>query len=105
MKTFALFLVLGTAAVADDWPQFRGATGLGTTPEKNLPLTWGGEKGENIAWKSPLVGEGHASPIVWKDRVYITTVRWAEGKPDPAVIPDHHVLCYGAADGKMMWDT
>lgn len=105
MKALTALLFLAAAAQADDWPQFRGPSGLGTTSEKNLPLTWGGEKGENIAWKSPLVGEGHASPIVWKDRVYITTVRWADGKPDPAVIPDHHVLCYGAADGKLLWDT
>jgi outer membrane protein assembly factor BamB len=105
MRALTALLFLAAAAQADDWPQFRGPSGLGTTSEKNLPLTWGGEKGENIAWKSPLVGEGHASPIVWKDRVYITTVRWADGKPDPAVIPDHHVLCYGAADGKLLWDT
>ena len=105
MKTFAFFLILATTATADDWPQFRGPTGLGITPEKNLPLTWDGGKGENILWKSPLVGEGHASPIVWKDRVYITTVRWPGGKPEAAVMPEHHVLCYGAADGKLLWDT
>src|SRR5262245_4414180 len=115
MRTLAFFLILasaapadlssGASAVEDDWPQFRGPTGLGTTPEKNLPQTWGGEKGENVLWKSPLVGEGHASPIVWKDRVYITTVRWAAGKADPAVMPEHHVLCYSAADGKLVWDT
>ena len=52
----------------DNWPQFRGPTGLGYTDEKNLPLTWGGQNGENVRWKSPLVGEGHASPIVWGDR-------------------------------------
>ena len=105
MRTLAFLLVVGSTALADEWPQFRGPTGLGATAEKNLPVTWGGEKSENILWKSPLVGEGHASPIVWKDRVYISTVRWAGGKPDPAVMPEHHVLCYGAADGKLLWDT
>lgn len=98
---------LAAAAVvrADDWPQFRGPTGVGYTPEKNLPLTWGGEKSENVAWKSPLVGEGHASPIVWGDRVFISTVRWPGGKADPKTMPEHHVLCYRAADGKLVWDT
>ena len=105
MRTLSLLLILVSAAQADDWPQFRGTTGLGVTPDKNLPLTWGGEKSENVLWKSPLVGEGHASPIVWRDRVYISTVRWPGGKPDPAVMPEHHVLCYGAADGKLLWDT
>jgi len=105
MRSLLLLLLLAATASADDWPQFRGATGLSTTPEKNLPLTWDAAKGENILWKTPLVGEGHASPIVWKDRVYLSTVRWSGGKPDPAVIPEHHVLCFGAADGKLVWDT
>ena len=102
----AVVLALGIAAWGDDeWPQFRGPTGLGTTPEKNLPLKWGGDQGENIAWKAPLSGEGHASPIVWGGKVIVCTVRWAGGKPDPAVIPEHHVACYSAADGKPLWDT
>ena len=101
----AILAVLGSAAQAEEWPQFRGPTGMGVTADKTLPVQWGGEKGENVAWKAPFVGEGHASPVVWGDRVFITTVRWAGGKPDPAVIPEHHVLCYQASDGKLLWDT
>lgn len=98
-------LLASVAAQADDWPQFRGPTGLGYSKEKNLPLKWGGEKGENVAWKSPLIGEGHASPVVWGDRVFVCTVRWAGGKQDASVIPEHHVVCYQATDGKQLWDT
>jgi outer membrane protein assembly factor BamB len=104
----AVFLVVLAAtarAQEGDWPQFRGPTGLGLTPEKNLPLTWGGEKGENIAWKSPLVGEGHASPVITGNRLLICTVRWPGGKSDPKVMPEHHVLCYQTTDGKLAWDT
>ncbi len=96
-----VFLVAG-AVRADDWPQFRGPSGLGYTTEKNLPVTWGSE---NVLWKAPLVGEGHASPIVWGERLFITTVRWPDGKQDPKVIPEHHVLCYSTPDGKLLWDT
>jgi outer membrane protein assembly factor BamB len=92
-------------AAADDWPQFRGPTGLGYTTEKDLPVRWDAAKGENILWKVPLVGEGHASPIVVRGRVYLTTVRWPGGKQDPAVMPEHHVLCWNAADGRLLWDT
>jgi len=98
-------LLLSGTALADNWPQFRGPTGLGYTPEKYLPVRWGGEKAENVLWKAPLVGEGHASPIVWEDRLFITTVRWPGGKPDPAVVPEHHVLCYQTKDGKPLWDA
>ena len=45
------------------WPQFRGPTGLGLAASTHLPLTWGGPKGENILWQSPLKGQGHASPM------------------------------------------
>jgi len=94
-----------TWAQDEDWPQFRGPTGLGATSERNLPLTWGGEKAENVAWKTPLVGEGHASPIVSGSRVFVCTVRWPGGKLDAAVVPEHHVLAYRATDGKLLWDT
>ena len=100
-------LVLGWAAVseADNWPQFRGPTGLGYTTEKNLPVAWGGENEENLAWKAPLVGQGHASPIIWGDRVFVCTAHWPEtGRRREEVIPEHHVLCYSTADGKLLWD-
>lgn len=60
----------------DNWPQFRGPTGLGTTEEKDLPLKWGGPRRENVLWQSSLVGQGHASPVVWGDSVFVCTVRW-----------------------------
>jgi outer membrane protein assembly factor BamB len=91
---------------AENWPQFRGPTGLGMTQEKELPLSWGAAGGEGVLWKAPLVGEGHASPIVWGDRVFVTTARWpADVKERKKVIPEHHVLAYSASDGKALWDT
>ena len=101
--------LLSSALPADggeNWPQFRGPTGLGYTEEKNLPLQWGGPANENVLWKSPLNGAGHASPIVWGDAVLVCTVKWpADGVPQAGVIPDHHVACYRVADGKLLWDT
>jgi outer membrane protein assembly factor BamB len=99
-------LFLAPAASAEDWPQFRGPTGLGYSSERALPTVWGGRDKKNVLWSAPLVGEGHASPIVWKDRVYVCTVRWPDSVKDRTkVIPDHHVLCYSAAEGKRLWDT
>lgn len=102
----ALLWTLTTAAIsAQEWPQFRGPTGLGYTQAKNLPLHWGGADNEHVLWKAPLVGEGHASPIVWHDRVFVCTVHWAPDVNKKEVIPDHHVLCFNLADGKLLWDT
>src|SRR4051794_31826825 len=58
-----IFLSCPLARGGDDWPQFRGPTGLGYTAERDLPLKWDGKTGENILWKADLPGEGHASPI------------------------------------------
>jgi outer membrane protein assembly factor BamB len=99
-------LMSADAARGEDWPQFRGPTGLGYTSQKNLPTRWGGRENENVLWKSPLVGEGQASPIVSGDRVFVCTARWPEAVSDrKKVIPEHHVLCYATADGKLLWDT
>jgi outer membrane protein assembly factor BamB len=107
---FVLLCALAAAALAplraENWPQFRGPTGLGTTQEENLPLSWGGPDGAGVLWKSPLVGEGHASPIVWNDHVFVSTARWpAEVKDRTKTIPEHHVLAYRASDGTLLWDT
>lgn len=100
----AIFSV--AAARGEDWTQFRGPTGLGYTAQTNLPVKWGGADNENVVWKSPLVGEGHASPIVSGERLFVCTARWAESVKDrKAVIPEQHVLCYSTTDGKLLWDV
>ena len=92
------------SAMAADWPQFRGPTGLGLTEEKELPLKWGGN--ENIRWQVPLKGQGHASPIVSGDAVFVCTVEWPTNSgPREKSMPVHHVARYRTKDGGLMWDT
>jgi outer membrane protein assembly factor BamB len=103
----AFFLIGHQAAKCrgEDWPGFRGPTGLGYTDEKNLPVTWGGKDNKNVFWKAPLKGQGHASPIVWGDMVFVCTANWPPTVSErQKVIPEHHVTCYRATDGKMLWD-
>jgi outer membrane protein assembly factor BamB len=95
-KLFACFaLVVALAARAENWPQFRGPTGQGVSTEKNLPLEWSATK--NVAWKADIPGEGWSSPVVWGDRVFVTT---ATAKGTSA-----HVICLDAASGKQLWDV
>lgn len=54
------------------WPQFRGAAASGVADGTKLPDTWAGS-GDNLRWKVKIPGLSHASPIVWGDRVYVTT--------------------------------
>src|SRR6185369_13131412 len=52
-----------------DWPQFRGPTGMGTSGETGLPVTWSAT--ENIAWKTDLPGAGTSCPILVGDRIFV----------------------------------
>jgi outer membrane protein assembly factor BamB len=102
----ATLLCANIARAEENWPQFRGPTGLGYTGDRELPLAWGGDKAENVLWKAPLVGQGHASPIVWGQKLFVCTAHWPESvKQREKVIPEHHLLCYDTGDGKLLWDT
>ena len=80
--------------------QRRGPTGLGYCDETDLPLTWNGKTGENIVWKTLLHGgvkrdqemtsPGWSCPIVWKDRVFITTAVFPDGLSFPKERLPHH---------------
>ncbi len=86
--------LLATAALADDWPFFRDPSHQAESTEKDLPLQWGSTA--NIAWKTPIPGQGWSSPIVSGNRVFITTDAY-----DGASC---HVLCLDRRDGRILWD-
>ncbi len=67
----SVVLFAGSSARAEDWPGWRGPRGDGTSSEQNLPTRWSAT--ENIAWKVELPGVGHASPIVWQDRIFLVS--------------------------------
>ena len=111
----------GAALSANDWPQFRGkdASGVATAPSAP-PVAWSMAPDKGIAWKAPLPGLAHSSPIVWGNRVYVTTAVAADGKPgvvlgdvsksgiDPATDTGKHTWRLIALDkqsGKILWNT
>ena len=74
MRTATIVLslvVLNATTHADNWPQWRGPAGTGVSTERALPLRWSDADG--VAWKAPLRGTGVSSPIVWNDRVFVTS--------------------------------
>jgi outer membrane protein assembly factor BamB len=66
--TVACALILPAAARAENWPGWRGPRGDGTSLETGVPVCWSGTS--NVLWKTEIPGTGHASPIVWEDRVF-----------------------------------
>lgn len=108
--------VLGFAsepASAEDWPAFRGSTGMGVTTEKGLPLEWGGADGKNMLWKAELPptalggdpDHNQSSPVVAGGKVFVTTAHWKAGADRGKQQPEHRIACYDAGSGKPLWDT
>ncbi len=56
-----------------NWPSFRGMEAAGVAEKQNLPDKWDGKTGENILWRTPIPGLAHSSPVVWGQRVFVTS--------------------------------
>jgi outer membrane protein assembly factor BamB len=55
------------------WPSFRGPEASGISEGQKLPDRWNAQSGENILWRTPIPGLAHSSPIVWGNRVFVTS--------------------------------
>ncbi len=118
-----IWMVLGAGLAAGaNWPQWRGLGSNGVSAQKNLPVEWG--PGKNIAWKTAIPGRGRSSPVVWGDRIFLTTdieAGKAEGHQPPKHAingtPFRHpdsmgadvrhrlvVLCLDRKTGKVLWE-
>lgn len=79
----AILLTLAAPSTAEpasgDWPQFRGPGATGVAPGPPPPVTWDGESGANVLWRTPIPGLAHSSPVIWGDRVFVTTAVDEEG--------------------------
>lgn len=89
-----VLLVLSAVAPAEEWPSWRGPRGDGTSEEKDLPLRW--SKTENVHWKVPIPGRGYSSPVIWGDRIFLTTCLEKDQK--------RLLLCLDRCDGKLVWE-
>jgi outer membrane protein assembly factor BamB len=94
VMTIATVLLMQAGVLAENWPEFRGPTRQGISSETGLPTRWSST--ENVVWKTPIPGQGWSSPIVWEDRVFLTSTT------ENGVIC--HVICLNRRDGKILWD-
>jgi outer membrane protein assembly factor BamB len=104
-------------APAGSWPSFRGVRASGVADGQNLPDRWDGTTGENILWKTPLPGLAHSSPVVWGDRIFVTTAvssdpkatfrRGLYGDGDASTDRSRHkwlVMALDTRTGKTIWE-
>ncbi|GMW01544.1 MAG: hypothetical protein AMXMBFR84_26810 [Candidatus Hydrogenedentota bacterium] len=111
LMTFGIVFSASSSALADDnWPQWRGADQSGVSDATGLPETW--SESEGIVWRTELPSWSGSSPVVWGDRIYLTTPSRGEG--DSARNPNGRfespggnqilLLCISKADGKILWE-
>jgi hypothetical protein len=97
-------LGITTRATAENWPGWRGPQGDGTSQETQLPIHWDGTSGKNVAWKVELPGTGHASPVIWGERIYLIASQVVES--DTADTPpqaDRLLICLDTSSGRTLW--
>lgn len=110
------------AASPGAWPGWRGPDGSGVSRDATAPTAWGVDT--NVLWKTPIAGRGYSSPVVWGDRVFLTTsfedevVPGAQPAPhelggQPFVHPDSEggdrrhrmvVMAFDANTGAPLWE-
>jgi outer membrane protein assembly factor BamB len=88
-----LFATTTASVRAENWPAWRGPRGDGTSLEPNPPTRWSGT--ENVVWKVAIPGDGHSSPVIWDDRIFLTTAL--------ADAQERVLLCLDRATGATLW--
>jgi outer membrane protein assembly factor BamB len=105
----------GPLVLADDWPSFRGPGARGVADGQEIPKDWDVRTGQNVRFKVEIPGLGHSSPVVWGDRVFVTTAVGA--KDESLALGDKggidqardatplswRLYCVSAADGRVFW--
>ena len=126
MKLLAISLVLVALTISSaaqkpragtNWPSFRGDHAAGVADGSNLPEQWDAEKGVNIKWKARIPGLSHSSPVVWGDRLFVTTAISSRGNAtfkkglygdgDASEDRSSHqwkLYCIDKKTGKVLWE-
>jgi outer membrane protein assembly factor BamB len=93
LSLLLLVLNVSPGAFADNWPCWRGPRLDGTSQEQGVPVHWSATS--NVVWQTELPGSGHASPIVWEDRVFTVSA--------VSETQERLLLCLDRRTGKLLW--
>ena len=85
-------VVASREEMLQNWPSLRGAA-AGLVTETNVPTAWDGEKGTGIIWKKEIPMPGFSSPVVWKDRIFLSGGDQSK----------RQVYCYSVETGDLLW--
>ena len=94
IQTATAAVLITSLALADNWPAWRGADGLGHCRDTGLPLKW--SVTENVRWKVALPDEGNSTPVVWGERIFLTQAT-EKGRV-------RATICFNSKDGSKLWE-
>ncbi len=105
-----------SAVSSANWPGFRGIQSRGVADGQHPPVTWDIEKGENVAWKTPIPGFSNSCPTIWGDRLFITSASSSGGNTDVKIglygdvdsvqddsIYEFILYCLDKRTGEILW--
>ena len=110
---FSLGLTTPLTAAADNWPSFRGIAAAGTAEAAAPPTAWDLPSGRNVVWSAAIPGLGHSSPVVWGERVYVTSAVTLDagtgasgerGDPAAGAVRSWRLYCLDRATGRILWE-
>lgn len=100
-----------------NWPSFRGQYAKGIAGDYSTPVSWDIDTSKNIKWKTPIPGLAHSSPVIWEDRVIVTTAVGEKGDPELKVglygnvesaedgaVHQWKVYCLDKKTGRILWE-
>jgi len=120
LAAFAGMLIpaLAQDGIKQQWPQFRGYRGAGILDQAGTPTTWNPGTKENILWDIPIPGLAHSSPVIWEDKIFLTTAVSSSRQDSLKIglygdtdmsqdqsIHDFNVYCIDKKTGKIIWEN
>ncbi len=115
--TYLLASCHGEDKYINQWPQFRGPYASGIVETNSLPDKWDVKTGENIRWETEIPGLGHSSPVIWDNKLFITTAINTSGNDSlkvglygnvanykDSVIKEFRLICIDKNNGQILWN-
>ena len=94
LVSFVLDTICLQTVRSENWPAWRGVSGLGISGEKELPTSW--SPTNNVRWRVSLPEPGNSTPIVWNDRIFVTQARSRQNR--------RQLMCFARQDGRLLWN-
>lgn len=104
LSSLLAMTVMAPLSDAGNWAHWRGPTGNGVAPEAQPPVEWSSTK--NVAWKTPIPGKGSGSPVVWENKIFVTSAVNTGRASQRSELPElaFKLFCFDRNTGKQLWE-